>query len=192
MPTLDPTTTALLVMDFQNGIVGMLPDPQPLLARTKRAVAIARAHGAHVGHVRVAFTEAEMDALPARNKISGFLAAGREHFLADAPATAIHPELAPQPGDIVVRKSRVGPFTTTDLHEQLQARGVTSLLLAGIATSGVVLSVVREAADRDYGLSVIADACADREEEVHRFVIERIFPRMADVTSVDDLETLLG
>jgi nicotinamidase-related amidase len=110
----------------------------------------------------------------------------------DSPATAIHVAVAPQPGDIIVRKTRVGAFSTTDLDERLRGIGVTNLILAGISTSGVVLSTVRDAADRDYRLFVLADATADRVPEVHEILITSIFPRQTDVISVSDLESLLS
>jgi nicotinamidase-related amidase len=84
----------------------------------------------------------------------------------------------------------VSAFSTTDLDPQLRERGIDTLLLAGISTSGVVLSTVRDAADRDYALFVVADACADPEPDVHAFLTERIYPRQASVITVADLEAL--
>ena len=92
--------------------------------------------------------------------------------------------------DIVVRKTRIGPFLTTDLDRQLRERDITTLLLAGVSTSGVVLSTVRDGADRDYQLFVLADACADPELDVHEFLMTRIFPRQADVIQTGDLSAL--
>ncbi len=100
--------------------------------------------------------------------------------------------MAPEDGDIVVRKVRVGAFSTTDLDEQLRGRGIDTLILAGISTSGVVLSTVRDASDRDYRVVVLTDATADREADVHEFLIERIFPRQADVVAVAELDGLLS
>jgi nicotinamidase-related amidase len=63
----------------------------------------------------------------------------------------------------------------------LRARDVTALVLGGIATSGVVLSTVREAADRDYELTVFEDLCLDGDDEVHRVLTQKVFPRPSDV-----------
>jgi nicotinamidase-related amidase len=87
----------------------------------------------------------------------------------------------------VVRKTRVGAFTTTDLDDRLRAAGISNLVLAGLSTSGVVLSTVREAMDRDYRIVVLSDACADRDLDTHRFLTERLFPAHAYVTTVDGL-----
>jgi nicotinamidase-related amidase len=110
----------------------------------------------------------------------------------DDPATAIPDDIAPEPGDIVVRKTRVGAFSTTDLDQQLRDRGVTTLILAGISTSGVVLSTVRDAADRDYQVLILADACADPAPGVHEFLTEKIFPRQADVITSAELKDVLS
>lgn len=119
----------------------------------------------------------------------------RDHgaaMAANAPATQVDERVAPHEGDITVRKVRVGPFGTTDLDVLLRDRGVDTLIFAGISTSGVVLSTVRDAHDRDYRLLVLADACADREADVHSFLVERIFPRQAEVIEVADLAPLLS
>jgi nicotinamidase-related amidase len=186
----DPATTALLVMDYQNGLFHRIDDGDALLAGARDAIALIRDHGGTIGYVRVGFADGEAPSGAMGRRI------GREAalttFHADAPVTQIHDAIAPQGGDIVVRKTRVGPFGTTDLDEQLQARGVDTLILAGISTSGVVLSAVRDGHDRDYRLIVLSDLCADPEGEVHTFLIERIFPRQADVITTAQLPGLLG
>jgi len=96
------------------------------------------------------------------------------------------------PTDIVVRKTRVGAFSTTDLDQQLRDRGIDTLVLGGISTSGVVLSTLRDAADRDYRLLVLADLCADGDPEVHRVLLEKVFPRQADVVTSEQLTELLA
>ncbi len=187
-----PGCTALLVMDYQQGIVDSLAVGDDLLGRVARAISVARQRGATVGYVRVAFDQADFDALPPRSAMAAITSRGTDAFRSDSPATAIHPSVAPQPGDIVVRKTRVGAFSTTDLHRQLQQRGISCLVLAGIATSGVVLSTLRGAADRDYRVAVLADACADRDPEVHRCLVDKVFPRQAAIVAVDQLHSLLG
>jgi nicotinamidase-related amidase len=107
------------------------------------------------------------------------------------PETGIHPEITPQPGELVLTKRRVGPFSTTNLDEVLKKQGIETLVLMGISTSGCVLSTVRWAADIDYQLIVLSDCCADRDDEVQRVLMEKVFPRQASVvTSQEFLETL--
>ena len=103
-----------------------------------------------------------------------------------------HSAVAPEPGDIVVTKRRVSAFTGSDLDVVLRSLGVVKLVLTGIATSGVVLSTLPEAADRDYELVVLADCCADADPEVHRVLLEKVFPRQADVLDVQGWERRLS
>jgi nicotinamidase-related amidase len=187
-----PQHAALLVMDYQNGIVGSLPDADAQLERAAEAIATVRHLGGHVGHVRVAFTEDDLAGVPETNPMFARLTQSAGSFGIDAPGTQIHERVAPQDGDIVVRKTRVGAFSTTDLADQLAARGVTTLILAGISTSGVVLSTVRDAADRDYELLVLADGCADPHADVHAILLEKVFPRQARVLEIAELEAALS
>jgi nicotinamidase-related amidase len=186
---IDPAKTALLVMDYQNGIFERVEGGDDLIAGAQRAIALIRDQGGTIGYVRVGFADGEAPSGTMGQRI------GREAaltmFHADSPGTQIHDEITPQDGDIVVRKTRVGPFGTTDLHEQLQAKGIDTLILAGISTSGVVLSAVRDGHDRDYRLFVLSDLCADPEADVHEFLIGRIFPRQAEVITSGDLPRLL-
>ena len=138
-PVLDPKRTALLVMDFQQDVLQRMPGLEPLVARVQGAIADMRDHGGTIGYVRVAFTEEDWAAIPPGNSIFARAAQNRMMHHED-PSTAIHDSLAPQPGDIVVRKTRVGAMSTTDLDRQLRDRGIDTLVLAGISTSGVVLS----------------------------------------------------
>jgi nicotinamidase-related amidase len=173
---------ALLVMDMQVGIVERLGDDAVLLERVAEAAAAARASGVPVVYVRVAFRDGYPEVSP-RNRTFGALA-GAGGFTEQDGATQIHPAVEPHAGDLVVVKRRVSAFTGSDLAVVLSAAGVESLVLTGIATSGVVLSTLREAADRDYDLVVLADACADADPEVHRVLTEKVFPRQAEVTTV--------
>lgn len=134
-PAIDPRRTALLVMDYQAGIVGRITDADDRLTRMRAAIDVARQHGIVVGYVRVALTDEEREAVPEHNKSFFTLARQRPAMHADAPETAVHEAVAPPPGDIVVRKQRVGPFSTTDLAEQLAVRGIDTLVLGGISTS---------------------------------------------------------
>ena len=188
---IDPARTALVLMDFQAGIVDALPESDALLTRVAGLRAWSRAHRLATIHVRVAFSADARARVSARNKAFAVLAA-TDRFDEGAPAVRFDPAVAPEPGELVVTKTRVGAFSTTDLVEQLAARGVDTLILAGVATSGVVLSTVRDAADRDYQLVVVADCCADRDPLVHQVLVERVLPRQADVIDADEIEALLG
>jgi nicotinamidase-related amidase len=192
LPAIDPKRTALLVMDYQGGVLDRLSDADVLLARTADAISYVRGQGGYVGYVRVAFEDADFDAIPATSMMGTRVAAMGQRFHVDSPVTAIHEQVAPEPGDIVVRKTRVGAFSTTNLDKQLRQRGIDTLLLAGLSTSGVLLSTVRDASDRDYRVFVLADLSADPEPDVHEFLTQRIFPRQSHVITSADLEDLFS
>jgi nicotinamidase-related amidase len=187
---LDPSRTALLVMDYQNGTIGRVSDGAGLLAAVRETIELVRGAGGQIGYVRVGFADGEAPTGTMGSRIGAETA--RTTFHADAPGTQVHDEVAPQDGDIVVRKTRIGPFLTTDLDVQLRDRGIDTLLLAGISTSGVVLSTVRDGHDRDYRLIVISDLCADPEPDIHEFLVGRIFPRQAEVIDRAELHERLS
>jgi nicotinamidase-related amidase len=185
------TTEALLVMDVQNGVVERFAEPQgTLLATLAEAVAAAREAGVPVIFVRVAFRDGTPEVSP-NNQIFANLARALTMGEADA-STQIHPAVAPQPGDIIVTKRRVSAFAGSDLDVVLRSLGVDSLVLCGIATSGVVLSTLRQAADLDFRLTVLRDGCADADHEVHRVLMDKLFPRQAVVELASEWMARLG
>jgi nicotinamidase-related amidase len=190
--SLDPARTALLVMDYQPGILANLPDPEAQLDLAAEAIAAARGAGATVGYVRVAFTPEDLEDPPETSGMAALAAAAGERLDASSPQTQIHERVAPEEGDIVVRKTRIGAFSTTDLADRLTARGIDTIVLAGISTSGVVLSTVRDGYDRDYRILVLTDASADPDTDAHEFLMTRIFPRHAEMIDVAELRRLLA
>lgn len=171
-------------MDVQQGVVQRYAADPDYLPRLTRAIAAARAARVPVVYVTVAFRPGHPEISAHNPSFAAVAAAGT--FVDGDPATAIHPAVAPAPGDLLVIKRRVSAFSGSDLDLLLRARGVGRLVLAGIATSGVVLSTLRQAADLDYRLVVLADACLDADPEVQRVLIEKLFPRQAQVRSVAD------
>ncbi|HTJ38503.1 MAG TPA: isochorismatase family cysteine hydrolase [Dactylosporangium sp.] len=174
----------LLVMDFQQGIVARLGN-EAVLAAAGRAVEAARAAGVPVMFVRVAFRPGFPEAAESNRTFGGIRGNG-DAMTQDSPLTQIHPALAPRPDEPVIVKRRVSAFSGSDLDVLLRGARAGSLVLAGISTSGVVLSTLRQAADLDYRLTVLADACADPDAEIHRVLTEKVFPRQADVVGVDE------
>ena len=191
IPPLEAPHTALLVMDYQAGIVARVPDADQLLERARAAIDLVRDWGGLIGYVRVAFDDEDFD-FPESSRMGASVRDSGATFHADSPTTAIDERVAPAAGDVVVRKTRVGAFSTTDLHDKLQDSGVDTIVMAGISTSGVVLSTVIEAHDLDYRVLVLADGCADTDPEVHAFLLERIYPRRAEVITLAELPALLS
>ena len=180
--------TALLTMDIQNDIVGRIAGPD-YLPRLTRAVDAARGAGIPVLHVVLGFRAGHPEVSDG-NKM--FAALPENVFTPGDPGAAIHPGIAPRPDEIVITKRRISAFSGSDLEMVLRAQGITHLVLTGVATSGVVLSTLRQATDLDYRLTVLADACADADEEVHRVLTEKVVPRQATVTTVEEWAAALG
>jgi nicotinamidase-related amidase len=185
--SLDPNASALLVMDFQSAIVDMVDGAggakDPLLARTSSLLVAARKVGMTVIYIVVGFRPGYPEVSPKNQSFGAVREGGR--FLPGSAGTEVHAAVAPKAGDVVVTKHRVSAFAGTDLDMILRATGRDTLVLAGIATSGVVLSTVRHAADSDYRVVIVDDCCADRDPEVHRVLMEKVFPRQATVTTAD-------
>jgi nicotinamidase-related amidase len=175
---------ALLIMDVQNGIIDRFDAPEAYLDRVVAAQERAERAGLLVVLVRVAFTPGHPE-VSARNKSFSALSANPGMTLGE-PAVEPHERLLRGNGEVVVTKKRVSAFAGSDLELVLRAHDVTQLVLGGIATSGVVLSTVRAAADKDYQLTVLADLCLDRDEEVHRVLTGKVFPRQAEVIAAAD------
>ena len=181
--------SALLVMDVQRAIVDRYPDAD-YLPRLRGAIDAARTSGVPVVYVVIGFRSGYPE-ISRRNKtFSAVSQTGA--FVEGDVSSQIHPDVAPMPGDVVVTKKRVSAFTGSDLDVVLRAGDVGHLVLTGIATSGVVLSTLRQAADLDFGLTVLADGCLDADPEVHRVLTEKVFPRQADVVTVEEWVKTIG
>jgi nicotinamidase-related amidase len=178
----DVVHTALLAMDCQAGIVSIYAKPPAeFVDRASSVLRAARGAGLLVVHVQVGFRPG-LPEVSRQNKLFAAIKSSPQHqeFFQGASG-AIHPALGPEPGDIVVTKHRVSAFAGTDLEILLRARKIESIILFGIATSGVVLSTLLDASDCDYKLIVIADCCADFDAQLHEALLTRLFPQRADV-----------
>ena len=176
--------TALLVMDVQRRIINRFEDAKEYLGRVGRAIEAARGSGVPVIYVVVGFRPGHPEISPRNRTFSALAGAGG--FGADDESAQIHPDVSPQAEEVIVTKRRVSAFAGSDLDVVLRSLDVHSLVLTGIATSGVVLSTLRQAADLDFELTVLADACLDGDEEVHRVLTEKVFPRQAEILTVDE------
>jgi nicotinamidase-related amidase len=183
---------AVLIMDYENDIVNMLPEnvQTPLLEKASTILRASREAHVPVVYIVVRFRDGYPE-INLQNKLfSSLKESGR--LREGTLGAEIHAKVAPQPGDIIVTKRRVGAFSTTDLETVLRAKNINTLVLFGISTSGVVLSTVRWAADMDYKLAVVSDACADRDAEVHRVLIDKVFPWQATVVNTQEFLKAVG
>ena len=176
----------MLIMDVQVGVAQRFGEDPVYLGRVASAIEAARAASIPVVYVRVAFRPGLPEVSPKNKSFSAIAEAAPATFGENDASTQIHPVVAPHEGDVVVIKRRVSAFSGSDLGVVLRAAEIDTLVLAGIATSGVVLSTTREAADRDFRLVVLSYACLDADPQVHRVLTEKIFPRQAEVMTVAD------
>lgn len=179
--------SALLVMDVQQGIVDRFAGSESAagyLPKLREAIDGAHEAEIQVVYVVIGFRDGHPEISPRNKTFSALAQTGG--FAGDTAGTHVHPDIAPEPGDIVVTKKRVSAFAGSDLDLVLRAQGVDGLVLTGIATSGVVLSTLRQAADLDFRLTVLSDGCLDADPEVHRVLLEKVFPRQAEIVEVAD------
>ena len=178
------SNTALLVMDMQTSLLKRLPDADAFTDNVAKAISHARKLNMPVLYVVVGFRPG-MPEISSNNK--GFSASKEQ--LANVSMEQwkrIDTAVLPLEHEIVITKRRISAFTGSDLEVVLRGLGIEHLILTGISTSGVVLSTVREAADKDYRLTVLSNGCADVDPEVHRVLTTKIFPRQAEVMTIEE------
>ncbi|MEU9592765.1 hydrolase [Streptomyces sp. NPDC048219] len=185
---LDPRT-ALVVIDLQAGIVAAPTRPHDAADVVARSVELAdafRARDLPVVLVRVSFAADGADAVPGRTD------AGAAGGTRPEGWDVLVDELAGHPGDITVTKRNWGAFHGTGLDVQLRRRGVTQIVLTGIATSIGVESTARAAHEHGYHVTLATDAMSDMDADAHRNSVERIFPRLGETGTTAEILELLA
>lgn len=176
--------TALLVMDMQEALLAGVPGSDQLFSPIAAAIKHARETGIPVIYCVVAFRKGFPEIHPDHKTFRTL--PSRLQDIAIENIMKIVPALAPADNEVVVVKKRYSGFTGSDLEVVLRSNGIRHLVLTGVVTSGVVLSTLMEAADKDYRLTVLSDGCMDRDQEVHQLLVERVFSRMADISTCEE------
>ena len=184
---LDRQHTALLIADFYAAILPTLPHAvnRQVVEHTQRLQRAAREAQLFVCYCATVFRPGYVE-ISERNKTFSARKHSGQPAISD-PVQLIHPAVKPLEGEVVVGKHRVNALYGTALDLILRANDRNTLIILGYATSGVVLSTVRFAADLDYRLVVVEDCCADQDPEVHDFLTQRLFPRQAEVVTADEV-----
>jgi len=185
MNTENNDKTVLLVMDIQETMMGYLPDPVPLLNNVEKAIGAARRVGVPIVYVTLVFRDGHPEIHESHPRF-GPVKASKVMFTSSHAGTLVHSAIEPMPVDIIVHKKRVSAFAGSDLEIILRAHRTAHLVLSGFSTSGVVLSTLREAADKDYHLTVLSDACADPDPQVHDFLVKKVFPFSGEMLTTDE------
>ena len=177
---LDPNS-ALIVVDLQKGIVG-LPTVHPIagvIQKTRTLLDAFRRHGLPVVLVNVA------GGAPGRTEQRRRNTAFSEGY------AELIPELDRQPGDIRVTKRTWGAFANTDLEATLRAKGVTQVVIAGVATGTGVESTARQAFELGFNVTLARDAMTDLRAEAHEYSLAHVFPRLGETGSAAEIIGLL-
>ncbi len=184
---LNKSTTALLIADFYAEMMNTLPHAieRGVVAKTQALQQAAREAGLLVCYSATVFRPGYVE-ISDRNKTFSQRKASGQPAVSD-PLQVIHEGVKPIDGEVVVGKHRVNALYGTDLDMTLRANDIDTIVLLGYATSGVVLSTTRYAADADYRLFVVEDCCSDQDVEVHDFLTQRIFPRQAEVVAAAEV-----
>jgi nicotinamidase-related amidase len=201
MPTVDlpKGKTAILIMDCQNDIVhedgkmapfskGAMPriiKERGILGTIAKLAAGGRAAGVPIIHVRHCYRPDYLDLPQNMPLLRGMKQA---EMLKDGTWGAeVHKDVAPQPSDIVISKTRVSSFYASPLEAILSAQGITHLVLTGIATDGVVEGTARDGADRGYYIVIPEDTCATMSEEAHRVVLKGVLGFLSTICTADEV-----
>ena len=185
--TLERQHTALLIADFYAAFMSTLPHAveRQVVEHTQRLQHVAREAGIFLCYCATVFRSGYVEISEHNKTFSARKHSGQPAV--NDPVELIHPAVRPAAGEVVVGKHRVNALHGTALDLILRANARDTLIILGYATSGVVLSTVRAAADLDYRLVVVEDCCADQDADVHDFLTQRIFPRQAEVVTSSEV-----
>ncbi|KVP26139.1 cysteine hydrolase [Burkholderia ubonensis] len=187
LPAIAPAQTALVVMHYQTDILGLFPSVAPaLLANTRKLCDAARAKGVGVYFANLRFSPGYPEVSPLNRNGQGIMQLGL--FIDDRTA----PELGQQVNEPLITAHRASVFFGTDLEVRLSARGVDSLIMVGIASTGVVLSSIAYASDADFRLYTVKDCCYDPDQVVHEHLFSTAFDSRTTVLSLADALRMLA
>ena len=197
---LDKSKTALLAMDFENDIVheeGALKDfglaqmvkENDILEKVSTMLDAARSAGVQVVYVSVKFRPGHPEVSPYTGLFQAVVATNA--LVEGTWGAQIHEAVAPREGEPVVTKRAVSAFAASDLEKLLNASGISTLLLSGVATNFVVEGTAREAADRGYNVVVVGDCCSSMSQEAHDAALNTVLPFLATITSLDEVTAAL-
>lgn len=174
--------TALIVIDFQQGIVSapLIHPIAEVIDRTHALIEAFRRNELPVALVNVA------GGAPGRTEQP------RRHQTLSAGWTDLIPELDPQPNDILVTKRTWGAFASTDIETRLKQKGVTQVVITGVATGTGVESTARQAYEAGFNVTLAIDAMTDMRAEAHEYCLRHVFPRLGETGPTQDVLDLLA
>ncbi|PUA20616.1 cysteine hydrolase [Glaciimonas sp. PCH181] len=183
---IDPARTAVLIMHYQNDIFKLIPGAVPVIKNTRALLSSARKNDLKVIFIRMGFSAGYPEVNP-RNR-SGMWLKSTGLFVNDQ----IHADVAPQSGEAIVTARRVNPFFGTELEILLETAGIDTLVMAGVQTTGVVLSGVSHASDADYRIFCVKDCCYDPDPVVHDHLVATGFTSRANCLSQAEMQAIIA
>jgi nicotinamidase-related amidase len=190
---LDPVRTAVLSLDIQAALVAIYTKQSPeFVPMVASVIAHTRKVHASLLHVRVGFRPGYPE-ISERNRLLAAMKSNPQHRqIFEGDFGAIHSAAAPEADEVVITKRRVSAFHGTDLSVVLRSKEIDTVVLFGIATSGVVLSTALEATDLDYDVFVVRNCCADLDADVHSCVLDKLLSQRATVLTAAELADTLN
>lgn len=178
--------SALVVIDFQNEYFSgrmPIPDGAAALAKTRELITFADSHKIPVYHVQ------------------HVAPAGSPVFAIDGQTVKFHQDMQPRPQDVVLQKSTVSVFASTDLDQQLKKAGIQTLIISGLMTHACVAGAARDAAPLGYNVIVASDASATRaitrangvsidKDSLHKAALAEVEDTFGDVLSTAQIVKL--
>jgi nicotinamidase-related amidase len=171
---------ALIVIDMQKGIVA-LPTVHPIGGIIDNVARLAQAFRARMQPVIL---------VNVRGRAPGRVEA-TFNFSPPSDWAELIPELDRQPDDYAVTKVNIGAFYGTALEQILRRRGVTQVVIAGVATGSGVEATARQAYDQGYNVVLVMDAMTDLDPDMHKHAVEKVFPRIGECAETDEILAIL-
>lgn len=189
---LEPHRTAILSLDVQNDLVETTPGVRDsgMLERMARLVAAGRAAGSAIIHI-TASVRADFRDIPKDNPLWITIRKQRSMIFGTKGAE-VHDSVAPREDELVINKTCVDPFLTTNLGQALINADVNTLVLFGLWTNYVVEATARHASDMGYRVFIVSDCCASNDVDNHNWAMERILPTLSYIATADEIVTALG
>ena len=155
---------------------------ESIILNASKIVEFARKKNYQLIHVGLGFSEGHPEVA---DLDTPFLRVKQNNLFVKGSSSAEFHSAIVRPNDLIIYKQRIGAFSENHLNLVLRARSIENLVLFGVSTSGIVLATVTRAFDLDFRLAIIHDACFDADAEVHRVLMEKVFPKRGTVTTTD-------
>ncbi|MCG2353484.1 cysteine hydrolase [Staphylococcus epidermidis] len=183
--------SALLVIDMQEGIARDMNNIDCIIDKNIQAISIARSHNIPVIFVVTSFESNFLD-ISSNNKFFTMIKDSGAPLTKEELGTRVLKELNPHFDEPIISKNRISAFVGNKLDILLRSMEINHLILAGVATSGTILSTALESADKDYVTTVLSDATDDPIPNNHQFLITQILATSSNIKTIQEWENSIN